>query len=269
MTNENVKDWELERYCLGELPRRRIEEIKRVVQKNPELCKRIEILQQSNQETLREYPSESLIPKILERYKEAENQENRQKSAKPFGRKRFLYAVPVLAAALLIIFVVFSERGTLVPDTRIKGEEAIDYTKTQIVLYRKIADDVEILADGDQAAAGDLLQIVYVPGEKTYGVVFSIDGYGTVTLHFPESQAASTVLNQEKKVLLGSSYELDDAPGFERFFFITAMEDIDVQNILRQAKIFADLSGSAAEGILNLPQAYTQFSILLNKGEEQ
>ncbi len=269
MTIKKLNNWELERFLLEELPPERMNEIKKLAEENPEIQQRITSLKRSNKDILKQYPSESMIPDILRRYEEGKRQERIRVRTKPFGWQRFLYAVPALAAALLIGFVVFFNRGTLPPDTRIKGEEEIDFTKAQIIIYRKIADEVSILKDGDQAAAGDLLQIAYVPGEKAFGVIFSIDGNRVVTLHFPERQTASTALKQEKKVLLWSSYELDEAPGFERFFYITAMEDIDVQSILKKAKVLAELPGSAAEGILDLPQAYTQFSILLNKGEEQ
>jgi len=87
------------------------------------------------------------------------------------------------------------------------------------------------LKNGARAKAGDLLQLAYIPAGKTYGVIFSIDGSGIVTLHHPESKGNSSILKQEKKNLLPSSYELDNAPDFERFFFITTMEEIEVQSI--------------------------------------
>ena len=115
------------------------------------------------------------------------------------------------------------------------------------------------------ARAGDLLQIAYVPAGKTNGVIFSTDGSGTVTLHYPENQGASSFLKKEKKVLLTSSYELDDAPDFERFFFITAMEGIDVEDIIKKAVAIATTPAAAKTASLVLPESYQQFSILLKK----
>ena len=159
--------------------------------------------------------------------------------------------------------------GTVPVDTRIKGLESIDMTKTKIIIYRKKGDEAEILKEGELAKAGDLLQIAYVPAGKTYGVIFSIDGNGVVTLHYPENINSSTILKQEKIVLLSSAYELDDAPEFERFFFITALTEINVQEILKQAKALADSHNPAKKEISALPDTYSQFSILLRKGERR
>lgn len=269
MTNKSPKDWELERYLLGELPRQRIKEIKTLIQENPELQRRIESLQQSNQLILKQHPPESIIPEILERYEEEKRLERVNKKTRPYGWRHFLYAVPALAAALLIVFVVFFNRGTPSPDMRIKGEETIDVTKTQIIIYRKIDGEVELLKDGDRAATGDLLQIAYVPAVMTYGVILSLDGNGVVTLHFPENRDEPAILKKEKKVPLDSSYELDNAPEYERFFFITAREAIDVSKIMESAEDLAVSRGLAKEENLDLPRGYSQFSILLNKGERQ
>ncbi len=269
MTNKSTRDWELERYLIGELPRRRMEEIKKLIRENPELQKRIESLQQSNQQILKQYQPESVIPEILERYEEEKRLEGIKVRIKPFGWRGILYAVPALAAALLIVFVVFLNRGTPPPDIRIKGEEAIDYTRTQILIYRKIANEVELLREGDQAKAGDLLQIAYVPAGMSQGVILSLDGNGVVTLHYPENKDEPCILKTEKKVLLRNSYELDDAPVYERFFFITAMDDIDVSKVIELVEDLASSPYLAKEGNLDLPEKYSQFSILLNKGERQ
>ena len=122
-------------------------------------------------------------------------------------------------------------------------------TKTQIIIYRKKGDEAEVLKDGELAKAGDLLQIAYVPAGKTYGIIISIDGNGVVTLHYPENINSSTILKQEKTVLLSSAYELDDAPEFERFFFITALAEINVQEILKQAKALAGSPDAAKKEI--------------------
>jgi hypothetical protein len=266
MKDKRIKTWELERYLLGELPARRIKEIEKLAKEDLELKKEIEQFKQSNQEILGQYPTESMVPQILRRYEEKTERKKAEKATKPFALKRLLYAAPVLAAALIIIFVVVQNNGTVPSDTRIKGLENIDMTKTQIIIYRKRGNDAEILKDGDLAKAGDLLQIAYVPAGKTYGAILSVDGKSVVTLHYPENMNSSTILKQEKTVLLSSAYELDDAPEFERFFFITAITEIDVQEILKQAQVLAESPDAAKKEISALPETYSQFSILLRKG---
>jgi hypothetical protein len=265
MKNKHPRTWELERYLLGELPSRRIEEIKRLAQENPEIRKEIERLNDSNPEVLKQNPYEMMIPEILKRYEENKRQAKTRERARPVTLKRLLYAGPVLASALVLLFIVFFRNSTTPNFTRIKGEESIDFTKTQIIIYRKKNSDIDLLKNENQARAGDLLQIAYVPAGKTNGVIFSTDGSGIVTLHFPEDKTDPSNLEQEKKVLLPSSYELDDAPDFERFFFITAMKELDVEDIIKKAEALAASPVSAKTGRLELPESFHQFSILLKK----
>ena len=263
--HSQTRTWELERYLLGELPAHRMEEIKQLAQENPEIQTQIERLAHSNPEVLKQHPSETMIPEILKQYEENKRQAKIRERSSPITLKRLLYAGPVLATALILFFIVFFRDGAPPGYTRIKGEESIDFTKTQIIIYRKKNDTIDLLKNGNLARAGDLLQIAYVPAGQTNGVIFSTDGSGTVTLHYPENQGAPSFLKQEKKVLLTSSYELDDAPDFERFFFITAMEGIDVEDIIKKAVAIATTPAAAKTASLVLPESYQQFSILLKK----
>jgi hypothetical protein len=265
MTNERMKTWELERYLLSELPPSRIEEITQLAQEDPDIKKEIDHLKQTHAEILRQHPPETMLPEILKRYEENRRQARIKEKARSVTVKRLLYATPVLVSALILLFVVFFNNGTTSDYTRIKGEELLDFTKTQIIIYRKSNSEIELLKNRDQAKAGDLLQIAYIPAGKTYGVIFSIDGSGIVTLHHPESKSSSSTLKQEKKNILSSSYELDNAPDFERFFFITAMEEIEVQSIIKKAEELALSPTSAKTKKLELPESYSQFSILLKK----
>lgn len=270
MANERIKTWELDRYLLGELPSSRMKEITKLIQEEPDLKKKISILKKTNAEIIEHNPPETMLPGILRKY---EKNRLRTLSREKAGllslkRKRLLYATPVLTAALFLMFVVLFRDGSSPGQNRIKGEDALDFSKTQILIYRKNRDQIELLNNGDKARYGDLVQLGYIPAGKTYGVILSIDGNGVVTLHYPEKKNDSTLLNQEKKNLLTSAYELDNAPDFERFFFVTAEEEIDVTEIIIQAEKLADSSQLSKTKDLDLPDSYQQFSILLKKGEK-
>src|SRR5262249_16204658 len=61
-------------------------------------------------------------------------------------------------------------------------------------------------------------------GGHGYGVIASVDGAGAVTLHFPFSEDAppqATAVARDTTTL-PHAYALDDAPRFERFFFLIA-----------------------------------------------
>jgi len=266
MTIKHVRTWELERYLLSELPSQRMEEIDRLLEENPELKSQLIRLQQSNDEILEKLPAARIIPNIQRRHETEKAQV--KKKTRSVGVKRLLYASPVLASALIILFIVlFSPRGDMSQDTRIKGTSPLDPTKPHILVHRKSDADTELLQNGDRANEGDLLQLAYVPAGQSYGVIFSIDGKGLVTLHFPENQTDSTRLQPGERVLLPSAYELDDAPEFERFFFITSQTEIHAGRILEKARSLARIPGRAKTEILELPYAYDQYTTLIVKGE--
>lgn len=272
MKTNPVKRWELERYLLGELPSKRMDEIKKLSEADSKLREELASLKRSNDELLKQYPAEAVVPQIKAKLETGSEDRARQ----PVLFKRLLYAAPVFAAALIVLFIVFQNPGgRTVPDikglegTRIKGTENIDKTKPHILVHRKVDDTVELLENGDKAIAGDLLQIAYVSVGAPYGVIFSIDGRGVVTLHYPEAKDKDPALDQNERTLLSTSYELDDAPDFERFFFITSKSKIDVQAILDSAELLAKQTQTLDRANLELPDSFGQYSLLIKKGESR
>jgi hypothetical protein len=272
MKTKPVKKWELERYLLGELPRRRMDEIKRIMETDSELGEELTALKRSNEEILKQFPLETIVPQIKAHVETGQE----DKATQPVLFKRLLYVSPVFAAALVVLFIVFQNPGGRTTQdipglqgTRIKGFETNDVSKPHILVHRKAKDTIELLESGDSASAGDLLQIAYVSVGAPYGVILSIDGRGVVTLHYPESEDKEPILDQNKKTPLASSYELDDAPNFERFFFITSKSKIDVQAILNSAEVWAEHLETSEREDLDLPDSLSQYSLLVKKGESQ
>jgi hypothetical protein len=272
MKTNPFKSWELERYLLGELPPTRMDEIKKLLESESALREELAALERSNEEILKQYSPETVLPQIKASLDPGREDRVRQ----PILLKRLLYATPVFAAALVVLFIVFQNPGGRTTQdiqglqgTRIKGTETIDVSKPHILIHRKTNDTVELLESGDKASAGDLLQIAYMSVGATYGVILSIDGRGVVTLHYPESEDKEPILEQDKKTLLPTSYELDDAPDFERFFFITSKSKIDVQTILNSAKVLAKHPKTLEKAALALPDTLGQYSLLIKKGEFQ
>jgi hypothetical protein len=267
-----VNSWELERYLLGELSSKRMDEIKKLLESDSGLSEELALLKRSNDEILKQYTQKAIVPQI-----EAQLEASYEDRARPSVLfKRLLYATPVFAAALVLLFIVFQNPGGHTTQdiqglqgSRIKGTETIDVSKPHILVHRKANDTVELLESGDKASAGDLLQIAYVSAGAPYGVIFSIDGRGVITLHYPESEETEPILDQNKKILLSSSYELDDAPDFERFFFITSKSKIDVKTILNSAKVLAKQPKTSDTAELDLPDLLSQYSLLINKGQSQ
>jgi hypothetical protein len=102
--------------------------------------------------------------------------------------------------------------------------------------------------------------VSYRADSEPHGVIVSLDGAGEVTLHFPEDASQSTALNGNGNVRL-HAFELDDAPAFERFFFVTSTDPLDVAQVmdsvraLGQAKdpLTAELSVPAEWRVKDFP----------------
>jgi hypothetical protein len=145
---------------------------------------------------------------------------------------------------------------------RLKG------SRPALSLFRKTAQGSETLADGAAARAGDVIRVGYRSFGRRYGVIVSLDGRGSVTRHLPEAGAAAAPLEGGDVVLLAHAYELDDAPSWERFFFVTAEAPFEVAAVEEAARRAAAEAGRAAglapEG-LALPKPLEQSAFLLTK----
>jgi hypothetical protein len=190
----------------------------------------------------------------------------RQDVEKKRNRRGLGYVLPGVAA-IACALVLFSRglpnhEGRTVehePDgVRIKGS-------THLVLYRRQGEQAETLSEGAHARRGDMLQVGYVAAEAEYGVIVSLDGQGNVTLHFPDADNASTRLASEGETLLGHAYELDAAPRFERFFFVTGKHPIDTKRVLSAAHVLAQSPDRAPRQKLELPPDLKQNSLTLVK----
>jgi hypothetical protein len=87
-----------------------------------------------------------------------------------------------------------------------------------------------------------------------------------VTVHFPSGAATAGGLEPKGETLLPFAYELDDAPGFERFFLVTSREPFPVEVVVGAAERLAAEPERARLAPLELPGKLEQSSIVLSKG---
>ncbi|RKH66024.1 ActD-like protein, partial [Corallococcus aberystwythensis] len=188
---------------------------------------------------------------------------------------RFLPAlVPVLAAATLVVLVrpgassqeqeahdpwagTGTPPGVLEP-TRSKG------LRPRLDVHRQVATRTERLTDGAPAQAGDVVQLSYTAAGHAHGVILSVDGRGAVTPHLTAPGDTSAALERSGSHLLPRAYELDDAPGFERFFLVTADAPFELEGVMAAARVLA-ASPDARTAPLTLPPGLDQTSFLLEK----
>ncbi|HEY0092742.1 MAG TPA: ActD-like protein, partial [Archangium sp.] len=134
----------------------------------------------------------------------------------------------------------------------------------RLTVHRQRAGTAEALADGALAGPGDVVQLAYVAAGRAQGVILSVDGRGTVTLHAPESGTGSVPLAPAGTHALPGAYALDDAPGFERFFLVTAEAPFALEEVLAAARSLAG-HAEARTSPLPLPSRYMQASFTLEK----
>ena len=272
--NEHISELDWERFVLGELPEERSRVLRELLLGDPQLQQKVENLNRSNREDLARYPAGSVVPGIRERSRREHSDPTPERTSRRSPLlKRFLVLSPALAAALILIFVVLPARktglapgpgGSFSDDQTIKGTGGLDLSQTHLLVFRQRDREVEQLTTGQTARAGDVMQLAFVSTER-YGVILSIDGRGTVSLHFPDRAEAGTGLEPNKRIPLPQAIELDDAPSFERFFFVTSAVPIDVRAVLLSAADLARDPRRAEETDLTLPSGLGQTSFLVHK----
>ena len=252
----------LEQYALGELPPERIQTLD-----HPDTAYRLIELEESNKEILSHYSPEEMSRKITERLSGKEAEVHRPRfSLRP--------VLPVAAAAFLalglILPLIFSgapeKNAVAAPgDTLIEEGVRLKGLEPGLHIYRKNGETVELMQNANTVQNYDLLQMSYIAAGKKYGMIFSIDGNGFVTLHYPDFTGASPELQPQGEIPLDFSYQLDDAPGFERFFFVTSDSYFSVDAVLESASRLASSGPAAINNQLDVPKVCDTLSLLLLK----
>lgn len=223
-----IPDLTLERYRLHELPADETARVERLLDTDAGLRQRLTALVVSDTDIRDVFPPALMARGIAGRM--TGHGANRSPAITVLR-----WAAPT-AAVFLIAFVAVRSMAVAPPDSssalsaddgnRIKGLAAT------LAIYRRTDAGSELLADGDRAHSGDLLRIGYKVANPGFGVILSVDGRGLVTLHLPADGGRAVALNDGDTVLLDRAYELDDAPKWERFYFVTARTSFDVEPVL-------------------------------------
>lgn len=244
-----IPDWLLERQALGELPEGDWLQWK----VDPEARARLDALEASNRRILAEYPPEAMGASIRRR--------SLRGAARPRELRRIRTWAAVGAASLASVFVLLSLPTPTAPP--IEDEVRTKGLDPHLVVHRKRDQGPERIGDGADALRGDVIQIGYVAAGRAYGMILSIDGRGGVTVHLPEDGADAAAMEPAGTAHLPHAYELDDAPDFERFIFVTAARAFSVHEVLTAARKAAALRDGSAP--LPLPPHLEQSTFLLRK----
>jgi hypothetical protein len=232
-----VPDWLLERLNAGELPPKRAEDLFARLRADGEE-QRLSHLAESDAEILTALPPAQVAREIERRAARAATAAEARANGPGTGRRQrplWAFTTAAVFAASIAIFVAVFQKDS--EDTRIKGDEH----HAALRIYRKTKVGSELLGPNTEVSKGDTLQIRYLAAGKHYGVIASVDGRGTVTLHLPESPGQAALLSREGERALAHAYELDDSPRFERFVFVTSDAHFATDDVVRSLRSGATL----------------------------
>jgi hypothetical protein len=248
-----VPEWQLERLALGELDEATAADLRGRLgpERTRELLARLEA---SNEEVLARIPPARVAKAVRRRAGE---------QRRPTSRRLVFALVPLAAVGLLVVTLgplrTRPLRGTA-------DEVVLSKGATRLLAYRATAAGPVRLGEAAVVHPHEVVQLAYAAGGASFGVIVSVDGRGAVTQHLPAgASSAPAPLSPAGEVRLPRSFELDDAPGFERFFLVTAAHRFSPADVLAAARTLARDPDQARLRPLALPPDLTQQSLLLQK----
>jgi hypothetical protein len=263
MKEIHISAFLLERYKLGEVSAEEKLLVENALARDVSLADSLAALQRADLDFWRRFPREEFFPKDAGK--------RRARFAGVKGLRRVHPAVWGLCAAAVILVVtipIFVMRNSAhqMPDDRMKGASAEESSiELNVYLRGKTAGEGIKLADQADIHSGETIQLTYRVQEdasERYGVIFSIDGRASVTMHYPYSIWQSTQLVSGRAVPLDEAYTLDDAPDYEIFFFVVDDEPVETENILNDAKHLAvQIEGKPQEAVSQAASVFKDYQL--------
>ncbi len=258
-----IHDFDLEQYLLNELPAQQMKIIELRLSTDTNLKQRLEALKSDNALFQTEFNAEEEIAGI-KRKVHLEEVISGAKIKRMFSLpKRYVFAPAAGLALILVLALIpyfnrqFSAPVQQVASIRTKG------ITSKLFVYVKRDGKIAELHHGDKAHEGELLQLQYSNFEYKYGMIFSIDGNGATTLHLPERQGHAATMDTNAKVSVPHSYELDNAPQFERFYFVVSKQPFQTGDVLKH--IAANSKSLDTSALRKLSLGLTQTLVELKK----
>ncbi len=243
MSDDRKFNLRLEQYKLKELQNGDITTL------NHEDKEYLEYIEESDKDFFNKFDIDTLVKET-----KSKSEETAKITSFP---SRTLKTLVAAAACFIIAF-------NILPGLKNEDKEII-YLKgsQQINIYLKDRDNVDKLRNMDSVYQNDQLQITY-NSINQYGIIFSVDGLNNITFHFPEELFSTTKLDIGKEVTLPTSYTLDSAPYFEKFYLITADKSFDFR-MVRDATLDITVSNGKIVSEIKLPRDYKIDTITLLK----
>ena len=239
-----IPDWKLEKYLTGDLPAEEMREIREMEATDEIFANRVKMLREDNAAILKKLPFEKLSEKIA--------MMPGRSNAGAGNTVRVNFKLVKLAAAAALVLAVetvalFSQRslseqsGTVLANNAdgsqvmevamadVSGDDGlrIKGLSARMEVWKKTGDSAVQMENLGEAREGDEIQLRYAVAEKCFGLLFSMDGNGTITMHMGHENRA-VELEPGKMTTLPFAYKLDNAPKFEKFFFLTSKNEFEL-----------------------------------------
>ncbi len=214
-----------------------------------------EKIQKSNDEILQNYPAHEVSSQLFSKLSEP------QKLGSSFWKMSIAGAVMGMLCLMVWVSTDINIERPSKETIYFKGDRA-----PVLKIYKQQEEGGLRLKNNAMAKAGDILQLSYVAKGFQYGMIFSVDGNKEVTLHYPAKVSAKPVLQVSGEQRLSFAYQLDDAPVYERFFFITSKEVFKVAEVLEVVQEAVKEINFEQVERLPLNDKRVQSSILIRKG---
>jgi hypothetical protein len=218
-----VAEITLERYRLKELPAEEMAGLERRMRTDDQLRRRLDALALSDEQMQTSARLEQVATRV--RHRLATGRTDTTRRGWTSMPRWALPAAVTTGVALMLLLprTMFVSAG---------GDERIKGLAPSLTLFRQVGAGSETLADGAIAHQGDVIRVGYRAAGRAYGAILSLDGRGSITMHLPTKGDAAVLLAREPTVLLDRAYELDDAPRWERFYFITGDAPFPITRIV-------------------------------------
>ena len=229
-----IPDWKLEKYLTGDLPAEEMREIREMEATDEIFAGRVKMLREDNAAILKRLPFEKLSEKIA-------MMPGRSNAGAGNTVRVNFKLVKLAAAAALVLAVVtvalFSQRSLSEQNTQlmevamadVSGDDGVRIKglSARMEVWKKTGDSAVQMENLGEAREGDEIQLRYAVAEKCFGLLFSMDGNGTITMHMGHENRA-VELEPGKMTTLPFAYKLDNAPKFEKFFFLTSKDEFEL-----------------------------------------
>ena len=231
-----IPDWKLEKYLTGDLPAEEMREIREMEATDEIFANRVKMLREDNAAILKKLPFEKLSEKIA-------MMPGRSNAGAGNTVRVNFKLVKLAAAAALVLAVVtvalFSQRSLSEQNTQLMEVAMVDASgagddgvrikgmDARMEVWKKTGDSAVQMENLGEAREGDEIQLRYAVAEKCFGLLFSMDGNGTITMHMGRDNRA-VELEPGKMTTLPFAYKLDNAPKFEKFFFLTSKDEFEL-----------------------------------------